>query len=97
MNPSSRIECDAGELPDAVEHGDAGGRGWWNTSASEAGRIAVTPVRATGSSDQHVTWPTSTPGTSVIAFSGPAGSSPTSTPRSRGRGRGGGGPLTTAS
>ena len=66
-----------------------------NTGSFEAlprGWIAVTPVR-TGprptsslpSPETSVTWPTSTPATSVIAFSGP-GVPSNGTPRSRARG-----------
>ena len=59
----------------------------------------MTPVRAMprppGSSRQTVTWPTRTPATSVIAFSGPGSSAPIRTPSSRRRGpRGAGGPDT---
>ena len=49
-------------------------------SSRVGGRIAVTPVRATAVVDQHVTWPTRTPGTSVIALWRPVGSSPKSRP-----------------
>src|SRR5262245_13243577 len=51
-----------------------------------AGQIAVTPVRATaGVSCTTVVWPTRTPPTSVMAFSGPGGSWPVRRPRSRSR------------
>ena len=63
-----------------------------NTRSSQIlparGMIIVTPVRATrGSSAITVAWPTSTPGTSVIALCGPVGSSPITTPKSRIRAR----------
>src|SRR5512133_1426288 len=48
--------------------------------------MAVTPVR-TFSPRTMVTWPTFTPATSVMAFSGPGGKTPGSMPRSRARGR----------
>src|SRR3989449_754602 len=51
------------------------------------GRIAVTPVLIE-SPCAMVTWPTRTPATSVIASSGPDGSTPTTMPKSRARGRG---------
>src|SRR5260221_479661 len=47
--------------------------------------MAVTPVRML-SPRTRVVWPTLTPATSVIAFSGPAGNTPTLIPRSRARG-----------
>src|SRR6185312_3151841 len=58
--------------------------------SSEPGTITVTPVR-TGPSPTRsgpspeisVVWPTPTPATSVIAFAGPGGRSPMTTPRSR--------------
>ena len=58
------------------------------------GRIAVTPVR-TGpcpttsrpSPSMSVVWPTRTPGTSVMAFTGPVGTWPMAKPRSRKRAR----------
>jgi hypothetical protein len=61
--------------------------------SSPGGRMAVTPVR-TGPSPirsgpspwMRVTWPTRTPGTSVMALSGPGGSAPMATPASRARG-----------
>ncbi len=49
--------------------------------------MAVTPVR-TFSPWIRVVWPTLTPATSVMAFSGPDGSTPTLIPRPRARGRG---------
>src|SRR6185369_5114187 len=49
------------------------------------GRTAVTPVR-TLSPRTRVVCPTRTPSTSVIAFSGPGGSTPTMMPASRARG-----------
>src|SRR6059058_4153979 len=54
------------------------------------GQMAVTPVRqATPSTSRFtVTWPTRTPGTSVMALSGPGGSRPGLTPKSRMRGMG---------
>src|SRR5665648_152208 len=62
--------------------------------SSPWGRTAVTPVRAgplpcgsSGPPHEMVQWPTRTPGTSVMAFSGPVGSTPTPTPRSRSRQR----------
>src|SRR5450830_658105 len=64
--------------------------------SSPWGRTAVTPVRAgplpcgsSGPPHETVQWPTRTPGTSVMAFSGPVGSTPTATPRSRSRQRSG--------
>ena len=55
-----------------------------------AGRIAVTPVRATprpaggsGSSRTTVTWPTPTPATSAIESAGPGSSSPIRRPSAR--------------
>src|SRR5436309_3468333 len=50
------------------------------------GKIAVTPVRML-SPRIKVVWPTATPEISVIAFNGPVGSTPTTTPSSRARGR----------
>src|SRR5580698_4226878 len=50
------------------------------------GRIAVTPVRML-SPRISVVCPTLTPATSVMAFSGPGGNTPTFTPRSRTLGR----------
>ena len=54
------------------------GTGSATSVAGSAGTTAVMPLRATprpsggsGSSRQIVTWPTATPGTSVIAFTGP--------------------------
>ena len=49
------------------------------------GTMAVTPVRIESPS-RTVVWPTSTPGTSVIALAGPVGSVPGATPSSRARG-----------
>ena len=46
----------------------------------------MTPVR-TSLPRQIVTWPTFTPGTSVIALSSPVSSTPGARPRSRARGR----------
>ena len=51
-----------------------------------AGSIAVTPVRML-SPRMIVVWPTVTPLTSVIAFSGPGGRMPTLIPASLARGR----------
>jgi hypothetical protein len=45
----------------------------------------VTPVR-TPAPSIRVTWPTSTPGTSVIAFRGPGAPKSNGMPRSRARG-----------
>src|SRR3954463_4505845 len=44
--------------------------------------MAVTPVR-TASPSTSVVWPTRTPSTSVIAFSGPGGNTPGAMPMSR--------------
>ena len=54
-------------------------------SGSRGGTTTVTPVR-TSSPSTRVVCPTFTPGTSVIASSGPGGSLPISIPRSRARG-----------
>ena len=91
--PSSPMEIAPVSSPTPLSTATPAAGGWWNTSVTGAGRIAVTPVRATGSSDQHVTWPTSTPGTSVIALCGPVGGSPNVSPRSRARALGAGGPI----
>ena len=69
------------------------GTGARTSVAGSAGTIAVTPLLPTprpsggsGSSRQTVTWPTATPGTSVIAFCGPVSYSPIRRPSSRRRG-----------
>src|SRR5215472_5083545 len=48
--------------------------------------MAVTPVRIS-SPRIRVAWPTATPPTSVIAFNGPTGKTPTAIPKSRALGR----------
>jgi hypothetical protein len=53
-------------------------------TGSGGGMTTVTPVR-TSSPSMSVVWPTLTPATSVIAFSGPCDSRPISMPRSRAR------------
>ena len=74
--PSSVAEIDPVSSPTPLSTATPAAGGRANTSSSGHGRIAVTPVRATGSSDQHVTWPTRTPGTSVIALCGRAAACP---------------------
>jgi hypothetical protein len=56
-------------------------------SSARPGTMTVTPVR-TSSPSTSVVWPTRTPATSVIAFSGPGSSEPISIPSSRALTRG---------
>src|SRR5436189_2019610 len=73
-------------LPKAFPTTTAAGTFSRNTLAP-GGRMAVTPVLIE-SPRAIVVWPTRTPATSVMASSGPGGSTPTTMPRSRARGRG---------
>ena len=84
-----------GELARAVEHGGPRCHRIGSTSPTlSSGANDGEPVRATdpsGSSRHTVTWPTRTPGTSVIALCSPVGAVPKVRPKSRARGRGAGG------
>ena len=69
--PSSLTCVDPASLPKALPTNTAPATLSWNT-LPPCGKIAVTPVR-TSSPSMIVVWPTRTPATSVIAFSGPGG------------------------
>ncbi len=59
-------------------------QGWRASWPRPRGRTAVTPVR-TSSPSIKVTWPTSTPGTSVMASSAPGRPKSNGTPNARAR------------
>ena len=84
-SPNSRTCVTPCSLPNPLPTYTAAGTRSRN-GLPPCGRIAVTPVRMRSPS-RTVTCPTRTPGTSVIALSGPGSMMPTTTPASRARGR----------
>src|SRR5215831_7926714 len=86
ISPNSFTCVEPASLPKALPTKTAPGT-FSRNRLPPCGRIAVTPVRML-SPRIMVVWPTSTPATSVMAFSAPGGSTPTVIPRSRARGRG---------
>ncbi|TPW16453.1 MAG: hypothetical protein FD127_97 [Acidimicrobiaceae bacterium] len=99
ITPHSLISIEPVSSPAPFSTAGAAAIGRAKSVPGSSGTIAVTPVRAIGSPDagspcHTVTWPTPTPGTSVIALSAPVGRSPNVSPIDRGRGRGAGGVMT---
>ena len=94
ITPHSAISIAPVNSPAPFNTAGAAAIGRANSAPGSSSTMAVTPVRAIGSlpSPCHtVTCPTRTPGTSVIALSGPVDRSPNVSPSSRARRRGLGG------
>lgn len=92
--PHSVISMVPVSSPAPLRTAGAAGIGIANSAAGSSGTMAVTPVRAIGSSPSPchtVTCPTRTPGTSVMALWRPVENGPKVRPRSRPAGVGWGG------
>ena len=86
--PDSRTQCAPVISPLPLSEKTAPKQGVRAASPFPRGRTTVTPVR-TASPRTSVSWPTSTPGTSVMAFQRPGAPKVNGIPRSRARGASG--------